>query len=416
MAAIMSLAVALGIGLMIGTERERHKRPGSPRGSAGIRSFAGASLGGAIALMAGGAAALAVTIGAVTAFAALAYWRTRDEGPGLTTEIALVLTTLLGAFSVRQQAAAAAAAVVVAALLAARTPLHNFVRKVLTEAELNDALIFAAATLIVLPFLPNRPWGPYGALNLHAIWIVVVLVLAISAMGYVSVRLLGSRFGLPVSGLASGFISGVATIVAMGVRAHENPKTISAAAGGAVLSIVASVVQTAAILAVTSESTFRALLAPLACAVIAAVLYGAAFTAVALRDRGENRHEPGQAFSLVTALSFGLTLAVILVASAALRDRFGQTGAFVAAAVAGFVDAHAAAFSIASLVASGKMNAADAVTPILGAFSTNAAGKMIFAAASGGRPFVLRVAPGLVIVALAAWGGMFAETVMRRAG
>ena len=160
MAAISSLAVALGIGLMIGTERERHKGVGATRGSAGIRTFTGASLCGAIAFMAGGAAVLAVAVGAVTVLAALGYWRTRNDDPGLTTEIALVLTTLLGAFSVRQQAAAAAVAVIVAALLAARTPLHNFVSKVLTEAELNDALIFAGATLVVLPLLPNRPWGP----------------------------------------------------------------------------------------------------------------------------------------------------------------------------------------------------------------------------------------------------------------
>ena len=307
-------------------------------------------------------------------------------------------------------------AVVVAALLAARTPLHNFVRKVLTEAELNDALIFAGATLVVLPLLPNRPWGPYGALNLHAIWIVVVLVLAISAGGYISVRLLGSRFGLPVSGLASGFISSIATIGAMGVRAQRDPKTLSAAVAGAVLSTVATIVQLAAIVAVMSEATLRVLLAPLACAEAAALLYAGVFTAIALRNRGEHRHEPGRAFSLATALSFGLTLAVILVISAALRDRFGQAGAVVAAAVAGFVDAHAAAFSIASLVATGKMSAAAAVTPILGGFSTNTLSKMIFAAASGGRPFALRVAPGLLAVALAAWGGMFAEMILQRAG
>jgi uncharacterized membrane protein (DUF4010 family) len=149
---------------------------------------------------------------------------------------------------------------------------------------------------------------------------------------------------------------------------------------------------------------------------MAAILYGAIFTAVALRGRGEHRHELGQAFSLATALSFGLTLAVILVVSAALRDQFGQTGAFVAAAVAGSVNAHAAAFSIASLVASGKMSAAAAVTPILGAFSTNALSKMIFAAVSGGRPFAVRVAPGLLVVALAAWGGMIVETIIKRAG
>ena len=118
--------------------------------------------------------------------------------------------------------------------------------------------------------------------------------MAISAIGYVSVRLLGSRFGLPVSGLASGFISGLATIGAMGVRAQRDPKTLSAAVAGAVLSIVASVVQTAAILAVTSEDTLRVLLWPLGCAGIAAILYGALFTAVALRARGEADTNPAR--------------------------------------------------------------------------------------------------------------------------
>ena len=123
----------------------------------------------------------------------------------------------------QQPVLAAGMAVGVAALLAARTPLHHFVRSVLTEREVNDAMIFAGATLVVLPLLPDQALGPYGALNPRSIWIVVILVMAISAAGYVLVRILGARFGLPLAGFASGFISSTATIGAMGARVQKSP-------------------------------------------------------------------------------------------------------------------------------------------------------------------------------------------------
>ena len=201
---LLNLAVALGIGLLIGAERERRKGQGPARAPAGIRTFSVVSLAGAISVMVGGALVLAVTVAGVAALTAVAYFRSRDEDPGLTTEIALVLTALLGGLAMQQPALAAGIAVALAALLAARTPLHHFVRSVLTEAEVRDALIFAGATLVVLPLLPNQAMGPYDALNPRSIWIVVILVMAISAAGYILIRLLGARFGLPIAGLRSG--------------------------------------------------------------------------------------------------------------------------------------------------------------------------------------------------------------------
>ena len=107
-----------------------------------------------------------------------------------------------------------------------------------------------------------------------------------------------------------------------------------------------------------------------------------------------------------TALVFALTLSSILVASAALREWFGETGIILAAALAGFVDTHAAAISVASLVASGRMRAADTVLPILAGLSTNTISKMFVAGSSGGRSFAFRVIPGLILVAAAAWAGV----------
>ncbi len=281
---ILNLAVALGIGLLVGGERERRKGEGPARSPAGIRTFTVTSLTGATSLIVGGQGLLAIVTAGVIILTAAAYWRGHENDPGLTTEIALIFTALLGGLSVQQPALAGGLAVALSVLLAVRDPLHRFVRAVLTEDELNDALIFASATLIVLPLVPDRPMGPYGALNPHSIWILVILILAISAGGYLAVRLVGARFGLPIAGLASGFISSTATIGAMGARASKATVVLAAAVAGAALSTVATIVQMAIVLAATSSTTLRIMSVPLACAGLTAVTYGSVFMVRALRE------------------------------------------------------------------------------------------------------------------------------------
>jgi uncharacterized membrane protein (DUF4010 family) len=402
---ILNLIVALGIGLLIGVERERRKGEGPSRSFAGIRTFTVTSLAGATSLIVGGEILLATATAGIAVLAAAAYWLGPGDDPGLTTEVALVLTAILGGLSMQQPALAGGLAVAVAVLLAARSPLHHFIRSVLTDDEMQDALIFAAATLVVLPLVPDRPIGPYGSLNPRSIWILVILIMAISGAGYIAVRTVGARFGLPIAGLASGFISSTATIGAMGARVVSVKALLPAAVAGAVLSTVATIVQMAIVLAATSLVTLHKLSIPLVCAGGAAAVYGTIFTVWALRQKTEHQRQGGRAFSIRTAIAFALTLAGILIASAALRDWFGEAGVILATALAGFVDTHAAAISVASLVAAGKLQARDAIVPILAGLSTNTISKIFFAAASGGRPFAFRVIPGLIVVALAAWAG-----------
>jgi uncharacterized membrane protein (DUF4010 family) len=402
---ILNLVVALGIGLLIGAERERRKGEGPARSPAGIRTFTVTSLVGAISFMVGSELMLAIATAGVIALTTIGYWRGRNDDPGLTSEVALVLTVLLGGLSAQQPALAGGVAVIAAVLLASRTRLHRFVRSVLTKAELNDILIFAGATLVVLPLVPDRPMGPYGAINPHSIWILVVLVMAISAGGYIAVRLLGTRFGLPVAGLASGLISSTATIAAMGARVKTTADIVPAAVAGAVLSTIATIAQMAIVLGATNWPTLRILSISLASAGLMAVIYGAIFTILALRQQAGSEEAAGRAFSPVTALVFALTLSCIMVAAAALQDWLGESGIILTAALAGFVDTHSAAISVATLVASGKMTAADAVLPILAGFSTNTISKLVLAGTSGGRSFAVRVIPGLLLVVLAAWAG-----------
>jgi uncharacterized membrane protein (DUF4010 family) len=391
---------------LIGAERERRKGRGPSRAPAGIRTFAVASLAGAVSLIAGGEVIFAIVTAGIAVLAATAYWRARARDPGLTTEIALVLTTLLGGLATQQPALAAGLAVAVALLLASRSWLHRFVRKVLTEDELEDALIFAGATLVVLPILPDRTMGPFNALNPHAIWILVILIMAIGGAGYLAVRILGPRTGLPIAGLASGFISSTATIGAMGARAVTSRHVLAAAVAAAVLSTVATVVQMALVLAATSMATLKVLGIPLILAGAAAVIYGVVSTFWAMRQKSEGNVQNGRAFSFKTAVAFALTVSVILVVSAALQQWYGEKGVLAAAALAGFVDTHSAAISVASLVASGKLAPSDALLPIVAGLSTNTVSKMVVATIAGGRAFALRVIPGLIIVVAAAWAGM----------
>lgn len=405
---MLNLVSAVALGALIGAERERRKGEGPARSPAGIRTFTITSISGAVAFALGGVGLLAVVTGSVAVMVAVSYWRAQDQDPGLTTEIVLVLTALLGGMCMQAPQTAAAIAVTVTVLLYVKAWLHNLVVSVISKNELDDALIFAAATLVVLPLVPNRQMGPYLALNPYSIWIVIVLVMAISAAGYIAVRLFGARFGLPLAGAISGFISSTATIGAMGSRAKKSNDLLAACVAGSVLSTVATIAQMALVVAATSTPALFSLSGPLLLAGGAAMAYGAVFSLLAARNSGSDAAQTGGVFSLKTALAFGSILALILVISAGLQERFGGAGVLLAAVVAGLVDTHAAAISVATLVASGKVTPQDAVLPILAGLTSNTLTKIIMAATSGGWAFALRVVPGLILVALAAWIGTFA--------
>jgi len=403
----VKLAVSLGIGLLIGAERERRKGRGPGRAAAGIRTFALTSLAGGLSLTLGGELVLVAAALVVGALAVIAYLRGRADDPGLTTEIALLTTFLLGALAVRQAALAAGLSVVVAILLAARTGLHRFVSRVLTEEELHDGLVFAAAALVVLPLAPDRTVGPFGVLNPRTLWRLVVLVMGISASGYIARRLLGPRLGLPLSGLASGFVSSVATIGAMGKRAATEPALSRPAVAGAVFSTVATFLQMAVVLAATSHATFDAMSVPLLAAGVTAAAYGIVFAVRLSRARGSPVAPIGRVFDLKTSILFAATVSAVLMLSAAVNQWKGSGGLLVAVTLAGFADTHAAAISAASLVAAGKLPASGAVLPILAGLTSNTVTKTVVAAASGGRRFAWETIPGLLLVILAAWAGAF---------
>ena len=403
--AILGYATALGIGLLIGTERERRKGTGPNRSPMGIRTFTTASLLGAVSLTLGGSMLLAALTIAVAGLSAIAYRLNQEQDPGLTTEVALLFTLLLGGLAMREPAMASGLAVILTILLAVRTLLHRFVSTVLSEDELNDALILAAAALVLLPLAPDAYLGPFNALNPRTIWMIVILIMTISATGYISLRVMGPRIGLPVTGLTSGFVSSAATISSMGARVAQEPTLLVGAVAGAVLSTVATFIQMTVVLEATNQATLLALWLPLACAGLTALAYGVLFTLKALRGKVPNAVDSGRPFSFKTALIFAATVSTVMLLAAALQQWLGKEGVIAAAAIAGFADTHSASVAVASLVTAGKISANEAVLPILASLTTNTVTKIVLAVLSGNWKFASAVIPGLILVIVAAWVG-----------
>ncbi len=402
---ITGLGVALGIGFFIGVDRERRKGSGPERAAAGVRTFVLVALLGAAGQIVGGTPGLLLAVAVTTVLAAIGYWRGSENDPGLTTEIALVLTCFLGGLAQPMPVIAAGVGTLVALLLASRTWLHKFVRERLSDREIMDGLLLAGAGLVVLPILPDRAIDPYDVINPRLIWTLALLVMLINAGGYVALRTLGPTAGLALSGLAGGFVSSTATIATMGSRSREQKDLLRPAVAGAALSSVATVIELAIIIAVTNRELLRHLWPALSAAGVAAVLYGAAFSYRAARAKKPAEAAPGRAFELRIPLILAAAITLVSFAAAFLSDRYGSTGGLLGIAIAGFADSHAAAASAANLARTGSLSINAGVLAVLLTFSTNTLTKAVVAWISGGPAFALRVIPGVLLMLVAAGAG-----------
>ena len=401
---------ALAAGLLIGIERERSQP--DEQSSAGLRSFALAALAGAVAQRLG-AAALAAALLGVAALAVAGYWRSSTNDPGLTTELALLLSLLLGALAMRQPALASALAVLSVLLLVAKARLHGFARRVLSEQELQHALLLAVAVLVVLPLLPDRGLGWLGGLNPHLLWTLAVLLMLMQSLGHVALRWLGPERGLALSGLFGGLVSSTATIAALAQRAGRQREAFAPALAGALWSNVATVAELAVMAAVVSPALLGRLAPGLLLA--AGVTVGAAWWGSRQARRQARRQAgdasrplslAGQPFSARGALVFAGVLGLVLFVADLARRRFGGGGVLVATTLAGFADAHASAVSALQLHAAGMLPAPLAAACVAAAFSSNSISKVLASATARSWRFSAWLAASQVATVAGLWAGL----------
>lgn len=389
---VVALVIALGLGLLIGLQRERTSdRLG------GIRTYPLIAMFGALTarlaqlednywLVAAGLLCLTVVI----VLGNIERMRGEQESTGITTELAALLMYLLGAFLVLgERTVAVAVGGTIALLLHLKPTMHKFARR-LPEKDLHAIMQFALISLIILPVLPNRTFGPYDVLNPFKIWLLVVLIVGIGLGGYGAYKLVGARAGTLLSGLIGGLISSTATTVSYARRARVEKGVASMAALVILIASTSMFIRMFVEIAVVAPRMLPQLLPPLA-----AVMAVSAITCAVGYRMVEHRHsempEPGNPAELIPALVFAALYAVILLGIAAAREYFGNRGIYVVALISGFTDVDAITLSTANLADSGSLEAKAAWRAMIIATLANLVFKAGAAGVLGGWPLLRKI-------------------------
>ncbi|MEQ8483030.1 MAG: MgtC/SapB family protein [Pseudomonadales bacterium] len=355
---ILDLALAVALGFLVGLERER-----APDKLIGLRSFAliGA-FGGLAGLLAADWGGWVAGVGLAALTAMILAHRLRlparepDREFGTTTMVAAAIVFLLGAACVagyRVHAVVLGGLTII--LLHWKQPLHGLAARLGNE-EFNAIARFVLITLVVLPVLPNASYGPYAVFNPFHTWLLVVLIVALNLVGYVALRLLGSRRGAILGGVLGGMVSSTATTVSFAGLARDDR---AAAPGAALIILIASTVVYARIgieLAVVAPGLLAAAAGPL---LAFTVLMLAASAAVYPRVSRQSVTLPAQSnpARLQVALTFGVLYVVILFTLAAARDWIGDHALYAVAFVSGLTDVDAMTLSVGRLYAQGDLAA-----------------------------------------------------------
>lgn len=367
----LAVGGGLGIGLLIGLERERN-----PAGKAGVRTFALVSLLGTLAALAGIYVntdwLLPAGLLAVTGMLIVAYARVGPgEDPGTTTVAAAGVAYLLGALAGLGEAPLATAlAIVVTALLYFKPELES-VTATLNREEQVSMLQFLVITFIVLPILPDQAYGPYAVLNPRQIWLMVVLIAGVGVASYVAMRIVRERHGVLLTGLLGGLVSSTATTALYARRSTEVPGSAPVALVVVSLANLVLLVRVSAYSAVVAPAILPTLL-PVLGSALAAGVAAVAFLYVSA-ERGTRLALPParNPAEIGMALRFGCLYAVVLFVAAWLEDAIGSRGLYLATALSGLADVDPGALSALNLFGDGRVDARTAVAAIGVAIAAN---------------------------------------------
>lgn len=401
---IQKVAIALGLGLLVGFQREWT----APH-VAGIRTFGLVTVLGTIAGLliesAGtwfiSAGLLAVAAMIIVGNVVRLYGRDSEDEPGLTTEVAALVMYAVGvAIALDQISLATIVGGGTAVLLHWKRPLHQFVDRI-GEADIRAIIQLVLIALVILPILPNQNYGPYGVLNPFEIWLMVVLIVGISLAGYIAYKFLGTGTGTLVSGVFGGLISSTATSVSYSRRAHRSPAISSLAA---LVIMIASTIVFARVLievAVVAPGILRDIAPPLAVmmGIMVLISVGLYFLSSEEQEHVPMEEDPSE---LPAAIIFGLLYAGVLFAVAAVKEHFGKEALYVVAALSGLTDMDAITLSTAQMINKERLDADVGWRMILIGFLSNLVFKGAAIAFLGSRELLIRI---VITFGLAMVGG-----------
>jgi uncharacterized membrane protein (DUF4010 family) len=354
------LAMALGVGFLVGVERGwKHRDAPEGTRAAGLRTHALIGLlggiCGALLPVVGNLGFAALALAFAAAFIAFKVRESqKDDDVSVTGTIAGLMVFALGVYAMAGDLrVTAAAGVTLVGLLAFKEALHGWLDNV-TWKELRSALLILAATAIALPLLPDRTIDPWDAINPRELWLLTIFVAGASFAGYIAVRVLGGDLGVLAGAAAGALVSSTIVTAEVGrrVRSGETPATV----GGAAAAIAAadSVGRVSVLLAVTERP-----IAPEAAPALAAAVLVFAGAAFAMRyfgkegDSGDSAQKIRSPLDLISVLQFAVFLGAVIVLGRIIADHYGQAGLLPFAATAGLADVDAVTLAAGSLVRGG---------------------------------------------------------------
>jgi uncharacterized membrane protein (DUF4010 family) len=397
---LQSFGTALGLGLLVGLQREWVQNR-----VAGIRTFALLSLFGALCGLLGLVYSGWVIAAALIAFVSiviighLAEMKNQEPDSGLTTEMAMLVMFATGIITIhghRLIAVVIAGSVMV--LLQSKKPLHDMVRRI-GEDDLREIARLVLLGLVILPALPNREMGYLDVLNPFAIWLMVVLIVGISLAAYLAGKFLSGTKGTALTGILGGLISSTATTASLARRSRDHGACgISLAA----ITLIASAivfVRVIAEVAIAAPAHLQKLLPPL----LAMMFWFGLVAAIVHRiseKSGKHVADESPPSELKSAVIFGLLYAVVLLVVAAAREHFGDSGLYIAAAISGLTDMDAITLSTSRLVSTASLDTNTAWRMIIVGGMANMLFKAGLVLVLGARAFIKPVLLGMGVALL----------------
>ena len=348
----LRFAAAIGLGLLLGIERERKRDAELFFG--GVRTFALIALLGAVGAfmereLNQGWLIIAAFV-ALSALVIVSYATTAARGElGITTEISAMLAFIVGALCGWQHVGVASVATVVCLLLLTfKDFLHRLARRV-ELADIEATLTFAVISVIILPLLPNQNFGPppLDVINPYKIWLMVVLIAGLNFLGYVLVKVLGNEHGLALTGILGGLVSSTAVTLSFSQRSRREPEMSSAFVLAIVIAWTIMFLRVVILVGIINRALAASLAVALGCMALAGLL-------VCLALWRRRAHETGvvtagaNPFELGEAIKFGLLFGIVTIVAKAAEVYLGATGLYLAGAVAGATDVDAIALSMAN--------------------------------------------------------------------
>ena len=386
---IRNFLIALALGALVGLEREYHRYKKRGHDYAGIRTYPLIALFGALCaylselispyiLVAG-----IILTGTLIIVAYFSLTAKNHKYMGATSEMAGFIIFFVGVLCYRGEVVfAAAITVVMAIILYSRTFLHNFAQKIKGE-EIADTLKFAVIALVILPFLPNKGFGPHEIFNPYIIWLMIVFISGISFAGYILMKWFGEK-GITLAGILGGLISSTAVTTSFAERSMSEKTAYRSLALGVILANGIMFIRILIEVFVLNRILFFDVLIPLLILFLITIIASYLIWRKAKDIKG--KIDLKSPFTLGPALKFGVFFAVIL-ALVKLADVYlSSKGVYLVSVISGFADVDAITVSLSQL-AKGSLGLETARNGIIIAALTNVAVKGGIAYWFGGPKF-----------------------------